>query len=469
MRWLFAILSLLPCHVFAQSQYAAISSVSVDTASARKVTITWDIEVPSDSHSYTIYRWSDSKWVLVADSLPGSMRSYQDVVAHPTEHAERYSMSTSIVGQSDSPLSDSHQTVFLSCGEYDKCSQSLMLEWSAYVGADVVDYMIFGKKEGEPFALYGKTTDTVFSTSALLPGEKYRFYVVANLQESYRSMSNMVDYETFNPKLLDESLVSVDSVLNVQGKVELTASIDTSADLLGYAIQKSVDADFVSDTMFSGIKNKRLSYVPVDADATYRLSAIGFCGDPVYSSAEVRPLSVEAEAGLQSISVRWRQSLGAGEKFTVYCAVDGGAMEEVASFLDDCAYDIAYDDIADDQAQNFCVMVESARDSAYSRSNTVCVERQPDVELANAFTPNGDGVNDTFGPIIRSAQIKTFEFAIYDRYGGRVYSTADQFSRWDGKCGGKHVAEGGYLYYLKIVTTQNQTIERKGSVNVVYP
>ena len=50
-----AILTLLPCHLLAQSQYATISSVSVDTTSERKVTINWSAEPVSDNQVYAIY------------------------------------------------------------------------------------------------------------------------------------------------------------------------------------------------------------------------------------------------------------------------------------------------------------------------------------------------------------------------------------------------------------------------------
>ena len=86
--------------------------------------------------------------------------------------------------------------------------------------------------------------------------------------------------------------------------------------------------------------------------------------------------------------------------------------------------------------------------------------RLPPMEMAK---------NDDFGPVIKNADITSFEFIIYDRYGGRVFSTENQSERWDGSCKGTMVSEGGYLYYIKLTNSHNQTIERKGGVNVVYP
>lgn len=469
MRNLLAILTLLPCQLLAQSQYATINSVSVDTTSERKVTISWDVEPVSDNQIYAIYHWTNSKWVQVVDSLPSAMRTYQDVVAHPFEKAERYAMSTSIPGQNDSPLSDSHQTILLSSGDIDLCSRSLMLHWSPYVGTLVKSYSVFGREKGKKYEKLGEVTDSVFYTDALTSGATYNFYVEANLQNGKQSLSNIMTYEVFNPAPVDESLVVIDTLVNNVGTIELHCGIDGNADLSGYAIQVSDGAVFSTDTIFADYSaNSRFLYKS-RMHTAFRLSAMDYCENAVYSSIEIKPLTVKVEADNESMNVKWDKSLGDGEVFSVHCIVNPGMEKVVYTDLTDYQCKITYSDIADDMAQTFCVSVESTLDGLLSISDRVCVTRQPDVVIPNAFTPNGDGVNDTFGPVIKSAQVSTFEFIVYDRYGGRMFSTTDQFARWDGTSGGSYVAEGGYLYYLKIKLHNGQQIERKGSVNVIYP
>lgn len=469
MRYLFAILTLLPCHLLAQSQYATISSVSVDTTSERKVTINWSAEPVSDNQVYAIYHWANLKWVEVVDSLPSAMRTYQDVVAHPFEQPERYAMSTSIQGQSDSPLSDFHQTVFLYSGDYDLCSKKLMLHWNPYKGVAVNSYSVFGRARGEQYAKIGDVTDTVLCTNALSPGATYDFYVNANLQNGCQSHSNIISYNVFNPNLADESLVGIDTLINRQGSIELLCRIDANADLSGYAVQVYDGSDFVNDTTF--IDFSSCTYIQYQSvlHSAFRLSALDYCGDVAYSSAQVSPLVVDVEADSRSMNVKWNNSLGDGETYTVCCSVDGATETVAYTGLTEPQCNIEFQEIADDVAQNFCIKVEASLGQQLSVSNVECVERQPDIVVPDAFTPNGDGVNDTFGPVIKSAQIISFEFFVYDRYGGQVYGTTDWAARWDGTYGGRNVAEGGYLYYMKIRLQNGQQIERKGSVNVIYP
>ena len=80
-----------------------------------------------------------------------------------------------------------------------------------------------------------------------------------------------------------------------------------------------------------------------------------------------------------------------------------------------------------------------------------------------------ENVNKMFNAFRGYEEVNDFEFIVYDRYGGRVFVSSSPDNRWDGTHSGKQVAEGGYLYYLKAKLQNGQTIERKGSVNVVYP
>jgi len=65
----------------------------------------------------------------------------------------------------------------------------------------------------------------------------------------------------------------------------------------------------------------------------------------------------------------------------------------------------------------------------------------------NAFTPDGDGLNETFGPATR--YIEKFEMSIFDRWGQLVYSTTDINKPWDGKAKNGHMVQGVYVYRYK--------------------
>lgn len=466
MCYLLAILSLLPCISFAQGEYADIEYVSVDTTSQSRVLIQWKVTPTLPNQSYTIYKW-EGKWNNLTSVSEGSSenRSYTDVKAHPFEKPERYTISTSIPGQKDSPLSNLHQTIFLQNGDYDKCERTLQLHWSAYIGVDVKNYSVYGKILGEEYELFGRTADTIFTTQQLNSGTNYNFLIVANLENNYTSLSNIITYTTFEPKPLDESLVIIDSIFNRQGEIEVVCKIDTMADLFGYALKSNQGTDTIFQNPVADVINCKSN----DFIQGVKISAIDFCSEEQFSTNFVYPIVIKAVTNVKQIIINWNKSLGDGELFSIYCSIDGAPEIQIATSISDLNYEIDCSQIADESAQNFCIRIESTLNQQFSQSNTICVELLPEVSISNAFTPNGDGVNDTFGPIIQNAQMSDFEFIIFDRYNGRVFSTTNQTERWDGTCRGSYVAEGGYVYYLKIKLQNGQEIEKKGAVNVIYP
>ncbi|MDD4209412.1 MAG: gliding motility-associated C-terminal domain-containing protein [Bacteroidales bacterium] len=61
------------------------------------------------------------------------------------------------------------------------------------------------------------------------------------------------------------------------------------------------------------------------------------------------------------------------------------------------------------------------------------------VYVPNAFTPNGDGINDIFKPEMLENVKEGYVFEIFDRWGQKIFATTDTEEGWDGKIGGKPV------------------------------
>ncbi|MCH6198981.1 gliding motility-associated C-terminal domain-containing protein [Aquiflexum sp. LQ15W] len=67
--------------------------------------------------------------------------------------------------------------------------------------------------------------------------------------------------------------------------------------------------------------------------------------------------------------------------------------------------------------------------------------------VPNAFTPNGDGLNDTFIPKMRG--IEDFELHIFNKWGELVYSAfSKEDAGWDGTLNGKMSPNGNYVYKI---------------------
>lgn len=85
--------------------------------------------------------------------------------------------------------------------------------------------------------------------------------------------------------------------------------------------------------------------------------------------------------------------------------------------------------------------------------------------LPNAFTPNGDGVNDVFRGVLRN--FSDFEFLIYDRWGGLVFTATSETFSWDGTQNGQALPAGVYPYILKAQGKNGRPYNRSGQIILI--
>ena len=88
------------------------------------------------------------------------------------------------------------------------------------------------------------------------------------------------------------------------------------------------------------------------------------------------------------------------------------------------------------------------------------------VKPMNAFTPNGDGINDlwiiTNGPCLTKAKVN-----VYNRYGSEVYSSEDYKNNWDGTYKGKTLPDATYYYVIIYDLIDGRRIVARGDVTIL--
>jgi gliding motility-associated-like protein len=101
-----------------------------------------------------------------------------------------------------------------------------------------------------------------------------------------------------------------------------------------------------------------------------------------------------------------------------------------------------------------------------SVSNAVVVEKPYALYSPNAFSPDGDGINDFFK--ISGQGMIDYRIEIFNRWGQMVYKSIDLSNGWDGTFKGKNLPTGTYVY--KIKTSKygvEQELVKSGSVALV--
>lgn len=87
--------------------------------------------------------------------------------------------------------------------------------------------------------------------------------------------------------------------------------------------------------------------------------------------------------------------------------------------------------------------------------------------LPNAFSPNGDGLNDVFHINKTWRFQKLLEFRIFDRWGQQVYNSINVNEGWNGKYQGEDQPLGVYHYVIRVMRPDGQIKTYKGDVTLV--
>jgi len=87
--------------------------------------------------------------------------------------------------------------------------------------------------------------------------------------------------------------------------------------------------------------------------------------------------------------------------------------------------------------------------------------------IPNVFTPNGDGINEGFGP--KGIEFnREYKFTIYNRWGEIVFYTEDPNETWDGQYQNKPCPIGVYIYRIDLRDIYGRTHNLDGSFLMKY-
>jgi len=105
-----------------------------------------------------------------------------------------------------------------------------------------------------------------------------------------------------------------------------------------------------------------------------------------------------------------------------------------------------------------------------SRTMRIMVNKENLFYVPNAFSPNGDGLNDVFrlypGPAVESI----LSFAVYDRWGGQVFlrenlDPENALGHWNGRvANARSPSIGVYVYTVEVLLFDGRVVSRAGEV-----
>lgn len=440
------------------------------------VVLNW---IPSDSldvEGYIIYQVVSGITETI-DTVYGRLSTnYNYALSSTINKPERYRLAAFDDEHFKSSITNPHTTMFLSI-EFDKCNTNIELNWSAYEGwpNGVKSYNLYRRSEGGTYSAIEtlSSDELVYTDENVNANQTYYYYIEAISNSSIKATSNSVKLETnaFTiPQYLYAHYASVDG-----NNINVNFIVDNSAEVLEYRVQRSGNADGTYTTIQSYQNTGQTEIMHIDYDVNvndyryyYRLAAVNPCG--VISSysniASNIILNVIADDNLMH-DISWTNYYAwpnGVSNFKVYRIFNGTRSEVGVNTAGDLDYSYNIEWYVNycharkiNMTNEFCYYVEAYESESagnvssqgVSRSNIACVNHYPVIWVPTAFNATSINVkNRVFKPILSFVENEPYEFAIYDKWGQKVFTTNETYEGWDGTIDHSQLAPSQYYTYF---------------------
>ncbi|TXC81686.1 T9SS type B sorting domain-containing protein [Luteibaculum oceani] len=131
---------------------------------------------------------------------------------------------------------------------------------------------------------------------------------------------------------------------------------------------------------------------------------------------------------------------------------------------------LKYDFPAEPGLHEICLAVKNNGGCADTLCKMIEVTGVLQVFIPSTFTPDGDGINDVFRPIVDQPMEGKYEFKIYNRWGELMFETKNPDEGWNGRTisGNELVPPGVFVYHISLTSAYNEKVVFKehGTVTV---
>jgi gliding motility-associated-like protein len=340
-------------------------------------------------------------------------------------------------------------------------NQQNQLEWQT-TSTDFFNYRI--NKDGAQIAQINSQAQNQYFDNQVNCGAIYRYQVVMRESNGFMSISDTSQITAISTDIPDP-------ILNVSATVDdksilLTWEPPLNYLPVGYILTKSTNGTVyeVVDTLFEiGFTDQDL--FTQSAQYFYRITYYDACGN--LSSQGITASAVllqESDANTITWSIYEGWESGVREYILDKYDENGQLIESVSMGLST----IFQEDPATNPYQYIFYrirVIPADLSFEYVVSNILEVIYPSNVAFPNAFSPNGDGLNDIFtfkGRFIIASSMK-----IYNRWGELIFQTNDPDRGWDGTINGKMAPPGTYIHQTELTDEMGITFIKSGEIILI--
>jgi len=476
-----------------------LTCASVDTASGN-VMLEWARSRSDDTYGYMLFYFEDfnrTDTVFGADSLSHvySKNGINALIRPETLSVVPFDScfdSTSLwYNQAADNLR--FRTMYIDTTDFEKCAGKLAFNWQMPrqgfpVGVRNLSgfrvYRMTNNQASQVIATLS-SIDSVFVDSGLVAGNKYT-YVICPFDDQLGKevLSNKVVIDLGKKNTPD--FLYIKSIVNnhESGLNEINVYADTTAETVSYSLFRSLleqdkfmkveqlDEDLTSEFIITDFSGNA-----AQTDYYYQVAAIDGCQEIIGRSQIVKSIYLQGTKNVQDLinKVNWTNYEGfdtAGtdvDYYDLYRVTTGSDEELLSSEPRAFKYTDNLQTI-DLVSGSVCYYVSAQEEegnvfgfSEVSISNLLCLDYPPTVFLPNAFTPDGDGLNDRFLPFVNFIDPTDYELRIYDRTGIMIFQTTDPLEGWDGS--GESI--GIFAFQLTLSNARGEALRYAGKVQLI--
>jgi len=207
---------------------------------------------------------------------------------------------------------------------------------------------------------------------------------------------------------------------------------------------------------YDGTLGDYLERVPTADSTWYVFNVVDDCKQGARDSVLVY-MAPDASAGFN-----YMNDAGVPLKILFFNTSINGASYHWDFGDDSTSTDSATSHIYASPAEYIVTLTVTTKDGCIDTYTTIVkVETDFYLYVPTAFTPDGDGLNETF--LIKGLGFESYEIWIFNRWGTEVYHSNDITEAWDGSFNGKAVPQGVYTYSIFIKMPLGDVSEKKGT------
>ncbi len=232
-----------------------------------------------------------------------------------------------------------------------------------------------------------------------------------------------------------------------------------------YFVQRRID-----DDIYATLDTVSLpQYLDTDVDVNdqpycYRISYLDEC----LNRSNLGDLACTIHLKIENNRIiRWNDYTGwlnGVNRYLVEVYDDQRVLQEEISMSTDNVYEI--ENYIKTQINEYRIKAESNDQPPQAAfSNYVLKQIESVLWFPDAFTPDGDGLNDVFRP--EGTLMEEFSLKIYSRYGNLIFETTDQDAGWDGRVEGKEMPFNTYIYKTEALDHLGKAYNLTGKVLLI--